>query len=194
MSQARRIEYLPLDTLKAAQRNPKDHDIGSISTSINRFGYVEPIILDERTNRIVAGHGRIESLQALRKMGGKPPEGVKADNGAWLVPVVRGWASESDTAANAYLLASNRLTELGGWHQEGLKELLGELASQDALAGVGWDAEDLDKMLAANESKTVVFDVALKFQVIVDCQNEAEQAELLQRLEAEGLKCKPLML
>jgi ParB-like chromosome segregation protein Spo0J len=57
-----RIEYLPLATLLKAPRNPKDHDIGLLHDSFSRFGFVEPIALNERTGRLVAGHGRQEAL------------------------------------------------------------------------------------------------------------------------------------
>ena len=64
MSETTRIEYVPLDQLKKAPRNPKAHS-DDIKTSIGRFGYVEPIVVDERTGCIVAGHGRREALLAL---------------------------------------------------------------------------------------------------------------------------------
>ena len=33
----------------------------------------------------------------------------------------------------------------------------------------------------------------LAFRVIVECESEEHQTELLDRFEAEGLKCKPLI-
>ena len=58
-----RIEYAPLADLIAAKhkRNPKDHDIGAISRSVNRFGFTAPVIIDERTGYLAAGHGRRKS-------------------------------------------------------------------------------------------------------------------------------------
>lgn len=146
----RRIELMPLEDIQGAARNPKDHDIGELSKSVGRFGFTEAPLLDERTGRLVAGHGRIETLKALQaRPGSKPPEGVKVDaNGSWLVPVLRGWASRSDRDAEAYLLASNRLTELGGWKEAELAELLEGLAKDNALEGVGWDANDVEKLVA----------------------------------------------
>ena len=60
------IEYLPLSSLKPARRNPKRHDLGTLDQSLDRFGFVAPIILDERTKRIVAGHGRMEAPFAAK--------------------------------------------------------------------------------------------------------------------------------
>lgn len=70
---SRRLEYVPLDELKPAERNPKRHAGDAIQASIGKFGYVEPIVLDERTGRLVAGHGRLEALLAERDSGKPPP-------------------------------------------------------------------------------------------------------------------------
>jgi hypothetical protein len=106
---------MALSALTPAQRNPKKHALPALRDSIGRFGYVEPIVLDERTGRLVAGHGRAKALSLMKAKGGKPPAGVAEKDGEWLVPVLRGWASRSDQEAEAYLLASNQLTVAGGW-------------------------------------------------------------------------------
>lgn len=111
----RHIVYTALDSLQSATTNPKRHDLGRLGASVERFGYVEPVVVDERTGRLVAGHGRVEHLRAAREAGESPPDGVQSDGDDWLVPVVRGWGSTSDAEADAYLVASNRLVELGGW-------------------------------------------------------------------------------
>jgi predicted RNA methylase len=138
---------MPLGQLQAAMRNPKQHS-SEIGTSIGRFGYVEPILLDERTGRIVAGHGRREALLAMHKRGEAPPAGIRAEGDEWLVPVLRGWASRSDAEAEAYLLASNKLVEAGGWDNQMLAELLKDLNAQDALDGVGFTDAEFEALLS----------------------------------------------
>lgn len=147
-AQARRLELMPLAAITGADKNPKQHAHEDIGKSIGRFGYVEPVVLDERTNRLVAGHGRVQALRAAKIKGDTPPQGVEVnDKGEWLVPVLRGWESRSDAEASAYLVASNRLTEAGGWDTAGLAELLQSLAAQDALEGTGYDAAELGALL-----------------------------------------------
>lgn len=136
----RRIEYTSIDELTPANANPKRHAGEVIEASMDRFGYTEPILVDERTNKIVAGHGRLEALKQLREEGAEPPEGVGED---WTVPVMRGWASANDDEANAYLVASNRLTELGGWDNT---ELLSLLDSLDDLDGVGYTLDEIQEI------------------------------------------------
>jgi hypothetical protein len=144
-----RIEYVPLKQLAPAARNPKGHDLGALHESLGRFGFVAPIIINESTGRIVAGHGRAESLAQARKMGMKPPGRVKDLGHDWAVPVVRGIDFASDSEAEAYLLADNRLVELGGFDDAELADMLKSMALTDpeSLIGTGYNADDLDELL-----------------------------------------------
>ena len=142
-----RIEYMDLASLVRAPRNPKRHDLGALHTSLSRFGFVNPILLDDRTGQIVAGHGRLDTLQQLKAGGGPPPKRVKALNNSWLIPVIRGVTFDSDIEAEGYLLADNQTTILGGWDDAQLAEMLSDLAAQGAMEGTGFDGDDLDKLL-----------------------------------------------
>lgn len=155
----RRIEYMPLSKLKSDPRNPKDHDIGELMASISRFGFNDAVIIDERTQQLVSGHGRIEALRALEAQwkpleGGKLPEGLKLEAGVWCVPVQRGWASKDDREASAFIVAANRLVELGGWVDPKLETILIDLAQNDALEGIGYDAADVDALVASLQLQT----------------------------------------
>lgn len=145
----RRLDYIDIDTIEPATNNPKEHQIDSVRASIDRFGYVAPMIVDDRTGRLVVGHGRLESLIARRDAGETPPEGIRTDDtGRWLAPVIRGWASRSDADAAAYLVADNRYTELGGWDYQVLADLLDEIGDPELVDLTGWDPADLEDLLA----------------------------------------------
>lgn len=147
----RRTEYLPLGSLKPDPRNPKAHDTGTIDASIGRFGVIESIVLDGRTGHIVSGHGRTKTLTAMRDRGETPPEGIILDDaGEWLVPVITGWASRTDSEAAAALIALNRTTELGGWVDEALLDLLNDLVEdEDGLLGVGFTGNEVEDLRAS---------------------------------------------
>lgn len=149
-SQERRIEYVAIDEIKFATANPKSHDIETLTKSVGRFGYGEAPMLDERTGRLVAGHGRIETLRRMAAEARPPPRGIIVKDGKWLAPVQRGWASRTDAEADAYLLASNKLTQAGGWNDDGLVAMLKDLASKDALDGTGFSSEELDELIGAS--------------------------------------------
>lgn len=146
---ARRLEHMPLADIAPAARNPKGHDLSGIGRSMKTLGYVEPVVLDERTGRLVAGHGRVQALRSAHAAGDPAPDGIAlTGDGAWLVPVLRGWASRSDDEADAYLIAANRLTEAGGWDDHGLAEILAELADAQLLDVTGYTGDDLDDLIA----------------------------------------------
>lgn len=138
---------------KGNPRNPKAHDHSTIDASVGRFGYVEPIVLDERTGLIISGHGRTQTLADMQARGEAPPEGIDVDAGGnWLVPVVRGWSSRTDSEASAALIALNRSTELGGWDDEALLELLEDLDGvENGFDGIGFGEDDLGALRGALE-------------------------------------------
>lgn len=146
----RRVEYMRLDDIPPATRNAKAHDIDALVTSIRTFGFTSPGLLDERTGRMVAGHGRCEALTRLRDWLQDPPEGVLVDeDGEWRAPVVRGWASENDTHADAYTVADNRHAELGGWVDPLLAEILQDVSVEPGLLeAAGYTPDDLAALLA----------------------------------------------
>lgn len=151
MNLARRVEYLPLDEIQEAERNPKRHAEAELRASIDRFGFGDLPLRDDRTGRLVAGHGRVHDLRARRDAGQTPPDGVHEQGGAWMVPVIVGWASRSDAEAEAYGVAANKLTEAGGWDEAQLAELLGDMAEQDFDLAVltGFTAGQIEEMLNA---------------------------------------------
>lgn len=145
------LEYMPLGAITPADRNPKGHDTEGIRASISRFGYVEAITIDERTMKLVSGHGRVADLLARFESSEAPPDGIEVgEDGQWLAPVTRGWASRSDAEAEAFILAANRLVERGGYHDDVLAAVLSDLASlPNGLDGTGYTDADLAKLVGA---------------------------------------------
>ena len=145
-----RIEYTALSVLSRAPRNPKKHDMAALRASMARWGFTQPLALDERTGKLVEGHGRLDVLQALKSEGAAPPARVKVKGGEWLVPVVRGLSFASDAEAEAYLVAANQLTIAGGWDERLLGETIASLKAGSAgFEGLGFDQGRLDQLAAS---------------------------------------------
>ena len=147
----RYIEYLLLDEVVPADENPKEHALEDLGESLGRFGYVEAVAMDERTGKLVAGHGRLTMLKAMQDTEAEPPDGILVDpDGRWRLPVGRGWSSRNDTEAKAYLIASNHIPEKGGWDDGALARSLAELmdSDRDALLGLGFDEAELETLMA----------------------------------------------
>jgi hypothetical protein len=98
-----RLEYMPLSVLKKWPRNPKQHDLPTLAESMDRFGYVAPILIDEKSGFMVAGHGRIDTLLEKWKNKEDPPERIQVKDGEWLVPVIRGIEFKNKKEAEALL-------------------------------------------------------------------------------------------
>lgn len=163
MTAQRDVELVPLADLRPDPRNPKNHREEVIDASIGRFGVLDLIVRDDRTGFIVSGHGRAKALRTMFERGESAPEGVTlAEDGKWLVPVVVGWASRTDSEAAAALVALNRTTELGGWDDEALLAILEGLEAVDGgFDGVGFDERelaDLQKSLTHHEDLDALAD------------------------------------
>lgn len=142
-----RLEFLPLSKIRRARRNPKEHDLGAIHTSIEQHGFTAPLLMDERTGNLVAGHGRLEALEQRRRSGKPAPLRIQVKGDEWLVPVIRGLRFANDAEAEAYLLADNHIVELGGWNETELAAVLQDLGNAGVLERTSYDGEDLDRLL-----------------------------------------------
>lgn len=138
----RALEYVRLDEVLLAPRNPKGHDKAAISRSISHHGFGDVPLRDDRTGRLVAGHGRHTELTAMHAAGQDPPDGITVDaDGMWRMPVVTGWASRSDADAEAYLIGSNQIATAGGW-DDGLLDVLTDLRESGLLDLTGFTGDD----------------------------------------------------
>jgi len=186
-------EYLDLESLRPDPRNPKTHDIDLLRASLGRWGYVEPVVVDERTGLLVAGHGRRELLLADLASGAEPPEGVVAEGGRWSLPVQRGWSSVDDDEAGAYLVASNQIGVVGGWDTAALAELLAGVAEGPGLDGVGFGTDDLAAMLAGEEDEPGGGGgPRTTWGVVVEVEDKPAQRGLLVEFASRGLTARAL--
>lgn len=146
MSRELYIEYMSINELMGYPKNPKKHALGDIMTSFHRFGFVSPIIINEKNKMLLAGHGRIRVLNENQMVGDTPPDGVKVENGIWMVPVVRGVEIAEDDHG-AYVLADNEISAKGGNQASELLKLLQELDATTGLEGTGFNSSDIEDLL-----------------------------------------------
>lgn len=65
------IRKVPVKDLKPAKYNPRkdlqpgDPEFEKLKRSVEEFGYVEPILWNQRTGVVVGGHQRLKVLQNL---------------------------------------------------------------------------------------------------------------------------------
>ncbi|WP_435059435.1 ParB N-terminal domain-containing protein [Streptomyces sp. bgisy060] len=150
--------YIPLTDLTPAPGNPRRHEIERIIESITTHGFVDQPIADERTGTILGGHGRREALIEMQARGARLPDGILLDNdGGWLVPVQRGWASRSDAEAKALNIKLNRLTQDGGWDPRALASYFEDIVTADAALydSLAIPDEELETLLRQVDPETL---------------------------------------
>ena len=136
------VVYTPLDTLTEYPNNPRHHDtkqLIKIQNSIEKFGFINPILVDEH-NEIIAGHARLAAARLAHL-----PQ----------VPVIR-LEHLSTAQKKAYRIADNKLAELGTWSVENLQLEFQELEKLDldfSLGITGFDMGDIDLILEGKEAK-----------------------------------------
>jgi len=134
----RKIEHtiVDIDSVQAHPKNVRQGDIGAISESLKAHGQYRPIVVDKRTNYILAGNHTWKAAKAL------------------------GWAeisagfieTKDDDEALRILLADNRANDLAMYDTGSLEELLKELSESDeGLEGSLFDLADLDELQIDNE-------------------------------------------
>jgi DNA modification methylase len=128
---------IAISALQPCARNARTHSrrqIKKIAASIERFGFVNPVLIDEN-NLIIAGHGRVAAAKQL----------------GWAeVPTLR-VEHLNETEKRAYILADNRLAEEAGWDQEMLAiELQGLIELDFSIELAGFDMAEVDLVLDAH--------------------------------------------
>lgn len=121
---------VPVRELVRHPQNPRRGQVSLIADSLRRFGQVRPILTDG--SQIIAGN---HTYLAVVELGWTHVAAIRNQ-----------FASEAE--ARAYLLADNRLPELGDYDNHQLAELLGELEAADAWAGTGYLPDDLEDLRA----------------------------------------------
>lgn len=140
MAKTANLQEVAIDLLVPYERNAKKHpdeQIEKLQASIREFGFVSPCLIDKDYN-IIAGHGRV---MAAKQMGLERVPCV----------LIEGLTEEQ---RRAYILADNRLTELGGWDMDAVKIELEDLALDDfdiTLTGFDFDFADEDTEVIDDE-------------------------------------------
>src|SRR6266480_544319 len=110
---AERVELWSIERLIPYGANPRLHsetDVEKIAASILKWGWTNPVLVDEQ-GVLIAGHGRVAAAARL---------GFKS------IPVIvaRGWSEEEK---QAYRLADNELAVRGSWDPDLLRGELQDL-------------------------------------------------------------------
>ena len=129
-----KIQHVDPAKLTPADYNPRsisEHQAEALKRSLDRWGFVEPIVANKRTGRIVGGHQRLDGALALA-----------------LPKVPVHWIDVDESSEKALNIALNKIS--GDWDEDLLGKLLAELEldGQD-LEDLGFDADELQEIIDA---------------------------------------------
>jgi ParB family chromosome partitioning protein len=167
------IESIAISDLRQDPANARRHpqrNIDAIMNSLARFGQQKPIVVDAN-NVVRAGNGTLVAAKAL---------------GWTQVRVVR--TSLASVEATAFGIADNRSSELAEWDDEVLAQLL----SEAELGDVGFNSTEIRDLTGHDVPAPPAPNWSEQFQIVVDCDDEAAQKALYERLTNEGFACRVL--
>lgn len=183
-----------LADLKPDKRNAnKGTQRGAIQLeeSLRAFGAGRSILIDKH-GAIIAGNKTVEQAGQM----GLDNVIVVETDGTQIVAVQRTDLDlDTDPKARQLAYADNRVAEVG-------LEWDAELIASDINAGIDlsgmWKDEELDKLIsgdlpAAGDAE-INEGASGQYAVMITCDSEREQTELLERFIAEGMECRALML
>lgn len=124
------VEIVPLAEIERHPRNYREHDIGAIAASIQRWGVWRPLVVQKSTRFILVGNGEAEALRML----GRSEAPVR-------------WIDVDDANALAILLADNWIPSRGRNLPEELVEVMRELAvDREIFEFTGADGDDIEAL------------------------------------------------
>lgn len=192
-------ETRSLDELRPHLRNYNQHGkpgvIDRMAGKIRKTAFTAPIIVNP-DGIILGGHLRRLALLKLRSDNYSEPEGISP---GWQVPVRVFRGTELEELA--ILAADNPDPSEIDFDNEGLASILSELAGVGELEGSGYTAARLDELIGSltvtEEEPEAPPDfsdrISEKWMVVIDCEGEKQQQELLAEFSERGLPCRALI-
>jgi ParB-like chromosome segregation protein Spo0J len=186
------IVYRPLSDLVPYVRNARTHtvaQIGKLEASLAKFGWTTPILVAGCD--VLAGHARLAAALSMQRSGRL----IARHSDLSVAPAID-LSALSKAERTAYIIADNKLAQDAGWDNKLLRldiESL-RLGGFD-LSLTGFGALEIRTLLGvAGPAEAARLGDGMRYQVVVECDSEAHQAEVLKVLVAKGLKVRPLIL
>lgn len=177
---AHKIERIQASELVPYEHNARTHSkeqIQKIADSIQAYGFNNPILIDSETG-VIAGHGRLAAAQLLELE---------------TVPCIK-LGHLSDAEKRAYIIADNRLAEIGtGWDEDILRAEIEALAN----AEIELSIFDLDEILEAenviNEADEIIHEQSLQLEpskeyVLIMAKDLAEWDEIIEYFKLKKVR------
>lgn len=179
------LHYADPFSFSSAKINPRVHtpeQISSLKKSIKKFGFLVPVLVDEK-KELIAGHARVMAAQDLN---------MKE------IPFIF-ITSLTEKEKKAFLLLENRLHEKSSWDWDLFTQEIESIKSDFDLMEIGFDSGDFspeeknlefesensDSESDSHDGEENPYDLK-QFCLIVTLKSESQQKKVFQKLMAEG--------
>ena len=171
-----KIEYISISKLTPYEKNCKIHtkkQIEHIASSIEQFGFNDPLGIWGDNNIILEGNGRLEAMQLL---GMKEAPCIRLDH-------------LSDDERKAYIIAHNHLNLQTGFDEKELLQQLEQLQNSVNLDSLGINMEKYTSKLTELEKKELKPYTQVHYMVSVDINGHDKIVEIIETLKnMEGVE------
>lgn len=182
------VQSVKISDLAKFSDNARKGNVKMIAESLTVNGQFKPIVVNLGThtgvkNEVLAGN---HTLAAAESLGWDAIDAVFVD--------------VDRESAVRIVIADNRSNDLATYDNDALLSLLHELPDLD---GTGWSETDLDGLLEDvtgvedaddAEGDTREQNFGEQFEVVVECDSEFHQQEILIKLSSEGMKVRAIVV
>ncbi len=181
-----KVESIKINELAKFEGNARKGNVSLIAESLEKNGQFKPIVVNKGThtgkqNEVLAGN---HTLAAAESLGWEKIDVVFVD-------------VDRDSALRI-VLADNRSNDVASYDNDALLSLLHELPD---LEGTGYSSKDLDELLGDltgieddEPENTREQNFGEQYEVVIECENEFQQQDLLIKLSSEGLKVRAIVV
>lgn len=178
---------VPIGQLDMLPGNPNQGDVEAIARSYKKWGQRKPVVGRRMPgDRWEVSAGNHQLLAARDVLG-------------WThLALVR--TEDNEAEGQAFAIADNHTARMGEDDKGALLAMMESVNNADSelLAAASYTENDLDALRHSAEGEGIGTGDAspqlgdLQYQLIVECDGEVHQAELMEKFSAEGLNVRPL--
>ena len=147
-----------IDSVQEYPTNSREGDVGAIVESLKAHGQFRPILINSRSNEILAGN---HTWKAAKSLG-------------WDKIAVT-YVDVDEEEAKRIVLIDNKTNDLASYNYQTLYEELSQLAeTEKGLSGTGFDEEELDNIYKDIMNEKMILDVTSPFDNYINEINTGE--------------------
>ncbi len=174
------LKYVSVDTLKLAKYNPRqitEEELRRLTNSIEDYGFIDPIIVNQVTRNVIGGHQRIKAAKKL-----------KID----LIPAI--YIRIDKHREMAMNIALNNPNLQGKFDMPKLRDLIEEINTGEFdMSITGFDEDELEAIMTFEYEPDDIENIdgfGESYNFIIKCADEEEFEQIQEIFKSTGQRIK----